>query len=198
MVLIRVLPRAILCLLAVACVPRVPAPRLDQPMNVGVIASFSSVQDKAVAAAPESWQTRIAASLSARNLVAAPVEAAAWTGVFAERRSTATRLAWMAESETDAGLLLLIEAEPRYYSQLEGRYRWTVEVHASVASRAHPEQATTDSFEVPVFLEFHHEREAEALAAAAPVIQRQVEGLIDGFIGGYIGGSLGGTGTEKP
>ena len=74
---------------------------------------------------------------------------------------------------------LLVESEVAYYSLLSGRYRWTVDVTLTLVPAG-----LTDHFEVPVFLEFQHEREAEALAAATPVITRHVDDLIDDWLSG--------------
>ena len=45
-------------------------------------------------------------------------------------------------------------------------------------------QGVTEVYQVPVFLQFHHQREAEALEEAAPVIARKVALLVDGYLGG--------------
>lgn len=181
MVLIRVL---LLVALAIACVPRAPIPQAPTKLPVAVVAVLGSVEDRAVQAAPAGLIERLNQSVTARNLSPVSVESRQLLAPFAERRATPQRLSLLAELSPDAALLLLVEAEARFYSQLEGRYRWTVAVHTSVAPRGQLESGVSSDVEVPVFLQFHHEREAEALSAAAPVIQRQVEALLDATVGG--------------
>jgi hypothetical protein len=72
---------------------------------------------------------------------------------------------------------LLVETETSFYSELSGRYRWNVHVVASIEPAG-----VSESFDVPVFLQFAHEREAEAVSAAAPVIARRVGELVDGWL----------------
>ena len=108
---------------------------------------------------------------------------ATWEGAFTKGRTTRFRIAHVAVA-TDADLVLVVEAFARYGSQLNGRYRWTVQVVASVAPGDKPEDAVTSEFNVPVFLQFHHEQEPEAVSAAAPVIERQVGHLLDQVLGG--------------
>lgn len=183
MVLIRTL---LLCAVVAvaACIPRAPIPQAPTRIPVAVVAVLGSVEDRSVQAAPEALTRRLVQSVEARNLVAVPDAPAGLLDAFADRRATAQRLGWLVEHHPTPELYLLVEAEARYYSQLEGRYRWTVEVHSALAPRQNLDGALSSQIEVPVFLQFHHEREAAALEAAAPVIQRQVEALLDGAVGG--------------
>ncbi|MCB9766526.1 MAG: hypothetical protein H6739_42520, partial [Alphaproteobacteria bacterium] len=84
----------------------------------------------------------------------------------------------------DAELLVLVETQVEFYSQMNGRFRWTVSVDLSVAPRDDLAQTVSASFTVPVFLQFHHEQEPEALAQAAPVIERQLGYLLDEVLSG--------------
>jgi hypothetical protein len=80
------------------------------------------------------------------------------------------------------GLVVLVESTARYSSQMNGRYRWTVEVDARVARAEAPDDVERAEFTVPVHLLYAHEREAEALAEAAPSIARRVGQLVDGWL----------------
>lgn len=122
--------------------------------------------------------------LSARNLVVQDVAPDAFAGPFGTRQATPHRLAWLADQGDAPALVLLVEAQVRFYSQLAGRYRWTVRVEASLAPVDQLEAAVVTTIEVPVFLQFHHEREGAALAAAAPAVERQVAWLLDSYLGG--------------
>ena len=54
---------------------------------------------------------------------------------FRMKRTTALRLAVLASANEEAELLLLVETRTRFYSQLNGRYRWTVDAKISLARR---------------------------------------------------------------
>lgn len=174
------------------CLARQPIVQAPQPVPVAVATVLGGVESKDLLDVPDDFDQRIDAVVSARNLVPRPVEHASFDVAFSDRRSTAHRLSWLDSASGDAGLLLLVEAEARYFSQLNGQYRWTVEVHASLAPAHRLESATTADFEVPVFLQFHHERETEALSAAAPVIERRVGALLDEYLAGLRAAPRGG------
>ena len=78
--------------------------------------------------------------------------------------------------------LLLIETKAQFFSQLNGRFRWTVDVQLHLSAQSGT--PFVQQFSVPVFHQFHHEREAEALEAAQEVILRHVDILLDDYIRG--------------
>lgn len=177
--------RVLSLLLLFACGPKAGAPvvaaKATPTTVVGVLGTDAAV---AVSALPEPVQTRLTALLVERNLTPVVVPEDEWSTAFASRRNTPQRLGWLDDRAEDTELLLLVESEVSFYSQLSGRYRWTVEVTATLAPAADPAQGVTEVYQVPVFLQFHHQREAEALEEAAPVIARKVALLVDGYLGG--------------
>lgn len=175
----------LLTLLLAACGPKRPPPAAAaNPTPAAVAGVVDRADERAVDPLPKELVARLDAVLQERNLPPHAIADAAVTQAFAGRRTTPQRLAWLAERADGAPLLLLVETEVAFYSQLEGRYRWTVEVHLTIASTSDPGASVTRSFEVPVFLQFHHEREPEALDAAAPVIERRLASLVDAWLGG--------------
>lgn len=129
--------------------------------------------------APDAMRRHVVAQLRARALVASPEDEGLHSGL-AMARDTRTRLAALAR-ESEAPHLLLVEAEAFFYSQLSGRYRWTVSVRLTLATRGALDRAVRRDFELPVFLSFDHQREAAALSAAAPQIAARVGGLCDEY-----------------
>lgn len=178
-----------------ACVPRAGIVQAPAPMDVALVAALEPLEDAAVQPMPADLSERLVGLLQARNLRPAEVAVETWEGAFTKGRTTRFRVAHVAVA-TDADLVLVIESFARYGSQLNGRYRWTVQVTASLAPGDKPEEAVVSEFSVPVFLQYHHEREAEAVSAAAPVIERQVGHLLDQVLGGMLGGTPGGTVAE--
>ncbi len=169
--------------LVLACAPKSGVVQAPTAMDVAVVGALEPLDDPQVLPLPDAVSRGLSTVLSARNLTAAPVDAATWEGAFTKGRTTRFRVAHVALG-TDAPLVLVVETFARYGSQLNGRYRWTVQVVASVAPSDKPEDAVTSEFNVPVFLQYHHEQEAEAVEAAAPVIERQVGHLLDQVLGG--------------
>jgi len=126
------------------------------PIPVEVVAILDQGEP---AVAPPALADRLADELTKRNLVPEKIEGLAVSGSKA---------------------FLIVESSARFSSQINGRYRWTVSVNA-IVSPAEGEASTKD-FTVPVHLVHYHDKEAEALAEAAPLISRQVGQLLDDWI----------------
>jgi fructose-specific component phosphotransferase system IIB-like protein len=173
----------LLSLLLLACLPKASIVSAPSPMSVAVVAALEPLEDATVRPMPAEIDRRLAGLLAARNLSAETLGQDDWEGAFTKGRTTRFRVAHAAMA-SDADLVLVVEAFARYGSQLNGRYRWTVQVSASLAPGDKPEDAVTSEFAVPVFLQFSHEQEAEAVVAAATVIERQLGHLLDQVLGG--------------
>ena len=156
------------------------APR---PMDVAVVAAMEPLDDPRVRPAPDTVMDALSRVLAERNLTMQPVDDSTWEDAFSRGRTTRFRTAHVALG-TDAPLVLVVSTFARYSSQLGGRYRWTVQVEASLAPAATPQDAVVSEFSVPVFLQYHHQRDADAVEAAIPVIERQVGHLLDQVLGG--------------
>ena len=79
--------------------------------------------------------------------------------------------------------LLLIETQAQFYSQLEGRFRWTVDVQMHLHTSE--DMVFSRVFSVPVFHQFHHQREKESLEAAQAPILRELNQMLDDYVRGY-------------
>ncbi len=153
-------------------------------MPTALATAAGNLASREVVAAPDPLVQALVDTLEARNLPATLLAAEHYAGAFATQRTTRHRLRHLAALPEPTELLVLLEATPRFDSQLNGRYRWVVDVTLSVAPSQDLDMALSETFEVPVFLGFHHQREAEALAASAPVVQRRLGRLLDGYLGG--------------
>lgn len=165
------------------CIKQPGAVKAPVPMDAAVVGVLDPQDGGAVTGLPDRVTDRIGRALQARDLTPTQVETAVLAEAFGSRRVTKQRMAWLAEGNVSAPLVVLIEAEALYYSQIEGRNRWTVDVTATVADPNAPEGGLTSSFEVPVILQFVHEKEPRALEEAAPIIERQVGHLLDQYLG---------------
>jgi predicted secreted protein len=113
---------------------------------------------------------------------------------FRTRRRSEHRLEALAQT-SQANIVCLVELMPRFFSQLAGRYRWTVQVRATIAERGALDDAIVEDYELPVFLEYTHENETDALERVAPSLARSLRSLVDDFVGG-MGTTSGGERTE--
>ncbi len=169
----------VLSLLLLGCLKQPAAVQAPEPQPVAVSALLVSVDDGLTAPASDEVLARLSGVIQARNLTPRVIDAAPLAG-----RPAQLRLDALSEAAPDAPLRLLVEASARFFSQMNGQYRWTVEVHLELVPAGQPERALTDRFEVPVFLQFDHEGEPEALLGALPVVERRLGALLDSHLRG--------------
>lgn len=156
-----------------ACITGHEPVRATQPTPVTVVPVVETLDEAPAQDAPERLDRALLEALLARNLQPTLLEPSRYIEGFSARRDTQRRVEFLAEP----GLVLLVENEAAYYSQLSGKYRWTVTTTLTLSP-----SGLADTFETPVFLQYHHERAPEAVAAAAPVIERRVGLLLDEYL----------------
>ena len=171
-------------LLLAGCLSKHQPVQAPRAMAVSVAGSMAVMDSPQVQAVPDSMVQVVSDLLVARNLTPKLADAADFVGPFATKRTTQHRLALLSDVSTDTDLLFLVETTVAYYSQINGRYRWTVEVDATISPRDDLSQAFSAHFQVPVFLEHYHEKEAAALEAAVPLLERRLGALLDAYLGG--------------
>ncbi len=163
-------------LLSLSCLPKVPRQRLENatPIVVGYIVDPTYSGDPITA--PEPLKEAIAKALEERNLsvVEAPFE------VLKGQRITDTRKAAVKAHQPDAPYFLLVELRVHFFSQLDGRYRW--EVSAALTASKNGGVETRDAFELPVILQYDHEKQRAAINTAAADISSRLGRLIDGLL----------------
>jgi len=179
--LLRLLPllASALLLLPTGCAPRQPIAHLASPARVAVAISFDDRTTGRPQEVDEVVRQAIAAPLQERNLTADFLAIDSFADDFETRRASSHRFARLASSAPDADLALLVEAQAAFYSQLSGRFRWTVTIKCTMGQPQSPELAVQRSFEVPVFLRFPHEGADAALQAAEDTLRRNIARLAD-------------------
>lgn len=155
------------------------------PMSVAVLVVADYPDREEVTGVPAGIGEALQTELVARNLHPTLLDPADYTEEFASLRTPLHRLRYLAEQNRGSDLVLLVQTEPRYFSLLSGRYRWTVDADLALAPANDPANAVMRHTRIPVFLEFHHEREEEALQAAGPMVERQLRRLLDEGLGGF-------------
>lgn len=177
-----VLRAALLALVLSGCVTGQPARRAPSPTPIAVAFVLDREETTLVEGVPANVEERAKASLSLRNLVPQSIASTVWGKPFESQRRSTHRLTRLAADTAGPDLLLLVETKASFYSLLNGRYRWTVHVHATLARRGALEDAISDDFDFPAFLDFDHLKETAALNAVAPTIADRIGQLADAFL----------------
>lgn len=128
-----------------------------------------SVQD-----APEGFRSAMVESLAAVGVQASPLSVEGRSLLNAH--TPAQQLEALGAAEGDLAVVLRTEA--RFFSQLNGRFRWVVVVDATVMPGDGPDDALTESIEVPVFLNFQHQGADDAIDAAGPVVDPRLRRMV--------------------
>ena len=82
-------------------------------------------------------------------------------------------------THTATAPLLIVESRAEFYAQVNGRFRW--EVHMNILiydGQTHHEE----HFTIPVFHQFHHQRQQEALEAALPSLERKLHAMLNEYL----------------
>ena len=74
------------------------------------------------------------------------------------------------------GPVLILESNAEFYAQVNGRFRWEVDVKIDIFDGT---EHISEQLTIPVFHQFHHERQAEALEAALPTLERKLHTLLN-------------------
>lgn len=169
-------------LLLAGCLARQAPEAAPSPLPVATLSVLEHIDGRAPEPVPGAFEQALAAVLGASNLPASPAAGPVREEALGSR--TLARRLEALDAATTTPLVLVVETSAEYFSQLNGRYRWTVSVRMALAQDGAPGGALLREFGVPVFLEFHHEREPEALVAAAPLVARKLEGLVGELLSG--------------
>ena len=163
--------------LGMGCLHRVPPQRLESPLPIALVL----LEDRGdeTRGLPDAARTRMEEELEERNLI---VREVAPEPLLGGARNSEQRFAALQGVAGDAGLALLVETRVAYYDLLEGQYRWVVHARFTAQRRGAQAQPAHDDADIPVFLQYEHQREEEALESAARVIAERAAMLIDGFI----------------
>lgn len=170
----------VLIFLAAACLKPTPPLETGGGRPLVVVNVLDAATDAPAVDTPERFDAAVLETVSRRKLVPRLLEAEGELAAVQGSRETGPRVRALAPALAGAPVLL-VETRPVYYSELNGQYRWTVGVVVTLQGGETP---STRSFDVPVFLQYHHQREADAVDAAAPVVARKIGEVLDGWLGG--------------
>lgn len=161
-----------------ACGPKQAAPVVTDTTTVTVAMSHVDMKSGDALAVPDALSASVHKALKNAGVTATHLAVADYPAQLNKRTLPNHRAAALVDANGASALLVLVEAKATFYSQLRGQNRWVVNVEATAVSPKSPENALVRRFDVPVFLNYTHQREAEALVSAGPMISRRVERLV--------------------
>ena len=162
----------------VACVHATVPVRLAQETKISVALLRDRRDALETAPVPDEVRSQLDARLAERNLIDDPFGDEAGLSPV---RNTRQRLAAMASHSNDP-ILLLVETKVVFFEVLQGRYRWVVYAKLSAAHPKQLDAAAVREEEIPVFLDYEHEKEDAALVAASHTLADKAGQLLDGFL----------------
>ena len=157
-----------------ACAISKPVLKSPKPHDLHMLASLDQLDTASSTELPKSLVRSISKRVEARGIT---VQTLNLNEKYSAQRNSIQRAKMYQERP-----LLVIEAQAQFYSQLEGRFRWTVDVLLNLYTADGAVYSRNAS--IPVFHQFHHQRETESLEAAQDQINRYVDRLLDDYLRG--------------
>lgn len=151
----------------------------DRPVVVVVV--LDRADDSPTVDGPPKLDAAVLDTVAARRLKPDLLEHEELMGPLSSARETSLRYAQLRAESPDRPILF-VETRPAYYAEMSGQYRWVVGVTVTLFP-LEDRPVVSDKFEVPVFLRYHHEREAAAVDASAGVVARHVGEVVDNWLG---------------
>ena len=150
-----------------ACIksPSVPATR-ENVTNLPAVAILD--RESETLPVPKELEEAISSQLRKQNI---SLQFTDLSSQFDGIRETNNRLALLTQDQ-----VLLIEAQASFFSQLNGQFRWETSFDIYLKTNGEIKEKHLD---IPVFLIYHHQREADALLGAETVLMREIEQFLD-------------------
>lgn len=181
--LLRGLMMLALVVSTVGCIDTRPPTKLNEPAPVTTAYLLSYPDRPDISPVPDEVTAGVEEELGMRNLQPRVLEFSTYGARFERLRDTRDRLEFVA-SESEAPFVLLVETRVRFYSLLNGRYRWDVNGRITFAPRDDLGRAQSDEFDFAAFLQFEHQDEQDALRYVERSISKQVAMATDRFLRG--------------
>ncbi|MBL8949149.1 MAG: glycosyl hydrolase, partial [Myxococcaceae bacterium] len=171
-----VLRLAIIGVVLAGCLTKVPPQQLAQQAPIAIAFAVDDLE-----AAPEPFKARLYEVLDKRNLLPREVP----SSVVTAQRLTSQRFEALRAAAGDAPFLLLVEVRAQFFTQMEGRFRWTVAVKFTAARAGDP--STSDAADFPAVLLFEHQKHVDAINEVAEFVASRLAPLVDGLLQGHPG-----------
>ena len=176
------IPLSLLILLGIsACIQPTRPLRMSEQKSISLTMLMESDQDAAVQPLPAPLPEAIEQELEAHNLQVITLTQDKLAD-FATLRDTQRRIE--ASATGDAPFVLLIESRAKFFSQLNGRYKWQVYYKLTLAEKGELHRALRRDFEFSAILRFDHQKEKEAVAASKDTLTKELRNLLNRFLAG--------------
>ena len=172
-----VLPAALLA----GCLTR--STRTKAEVATPVAVAFVTDQSRGIGLGPTPQPVidEVLAALRERNLEPRVVPFPGLQKQFSLNHDSRRRFQVLTEAAPEP-LALLVETQATFFSELSGRYRWTVDAKLTAGKKSAPAEALSRQSSFPAILQFEHEKEKEAITSVASLIARRASGMFDAFI----------------
>jgi len=171
----------LLAMSAVACIPKSPPVTLEEAVKLR-FAGVLSGHDDGVSGLPEGVDRRLTRALEARGFSVDSLAPGELKAPMVRQRDSSRRVAWLSDNAAGADAVMLVEVAAFYDTQIQGRLRWTVRATLSIAAVGAAEDALRREVDTAVFLQFLHQREADAASEAGLTIERAASRLLDDWV----------------
>ena len=167
--------RALLLSLCCGCIPKNTNPiRIGDNNSVTSSTMHVSSQDSSFSPLPLSVVDRLNETLKSHTIVVKSVDNTDEYNALSTTQFPVQRAQLLAEHHPTSDLVLIIQTRAEYFAQMTGRYRWVVTAHLVLADPQNLSRIIEDTVEIPVFMQFHHERDDAVLDAAIPALEQVV------------------------
>lgn len=168
-----------LLMMLTGCLRPSPAHVAPDATPLRLVTALGSYEEGVVQELPDPVVERVREELALRRLTPEPV------GLFAEafgvRRAAAQRLEVLEEAGV-AEPLLLVACDPRFDTQVNGRYRWQVHCDVALAAPTAEGGDVMGEVDTSAHLVYYHQQEAEAVTDAAALLAREVGRVLDAWL----------------
>ncbi len=172
-----VLRGLILGLLLAGCgASRAPLPEVSTTQDGVMVAVGVESSGERVALPPELTQV-LAERVAIRGVQVQVLAVESGLEALGDRPTATGQLSHLATTAASGGWAVLVDLQASAFSNMQGRFRWVVSGHVGATS-GHPDHSLVETVDIPVFLRFAHEGEEEALVAAIPMLERQLDALL--------------------
>ncbi|MSQ01411.1 MAG: hypothetical protein EXR71_05895 [Myxococcales bacterium] len=163
-----------------ACVKPMPPATAEAGRRITVVGVLDGTGGADTVDTPARFDAAVLEALSVRGLSPELIQDPDAIGRLSSARESSLRVRRL-RGEFAEGALFVVETRPGFYAEMNGQYRWVVGVTLALsASEGRPTQQAV--FDVPVFLRYHHQQDADAVDAASGVVARRVGELVDDWL----------------
>ena len=172
---------ALPAILLAGCLTRSTRTRAEAATPVAVAFVTDEAHGVGIGPSPHQLIEEVFDALKERNLQPRLVPFSDLQKQFALNRDSRRRFELLTQSAPEP-LALLVETQATYFSELSGRYRWTVDAKLTAGKKTAPAEAVSRQSSFPAILQFEHEKEPEAIISVDTLIARRAASMFDAFI----------------